>query len=64
VIDQYQRQGLGAALVRHLLVLGRNAGIKEFVAEVSADTTPMLKVFERSGLAVASTREGGVIRIY
>jgi RimJ/RimL family protein N-acetyltransferase len=63
VIDQYQGRGLGAALLRHLVVLARNAGIKEFVAEVLADNTPMLKVFEKSGLAVASTREGGVMCI-
>jgi RimJ/RimL family protein N-acetyltransferase len=63
VIDQYQGQGLGPALLRHLVVLGRNAGIKEFVAEVLADNRSMLKVFERSGLAVASTREGSVVCI-
>jgi GNAT superfamily N-acetyltransferase len=63
VIDQYQGQGLGAALLRHLVILARIAGIKEFAAEVLPDNTPMLKVFRKSGLALNSTRERGVMHI-
>src|SRR5262245_43642004 len=49
VIDDYQGQGIGAALLRHLAILARSAGLKEFTAEVLADSTPMLKVFKKSG---------------
>jgi GNAT superfamily N-acetyltransferase len=63
VIDQYQGQGLGAALLRHLVIIARVAGIKEFVAEVLPDNTPMLQVFRKSGLALNSTREQGVMHI-
>jgi GNAT superfamily N-acetyltransferase len=56
VIDDYQRQGIGAVLLRHLAALARAAGLKEFTAEVLPDNTPMLKVFEKSGLTFRSKR--------
>jgi GNAT superfamily N-acetyltransferase len=56
VVDDYQGQGIGAILLRHLAALAREAGLKEFTAEVLADNTPMLKVFERSGLKFSSKR--------
>jgi len=56
VVDDYQGQGIGAVLLRHLATLARQAGLKEFTAEVLPDNTPMLKVFERSGLKFNSRR--------
>ena len=56
VVDDYQGQGIGAVLLRHLAILARQAGLKEFTAEVLPDNTPMLKVFERSGLKFSSKR--------
>ena len=56
VVDDYQGQGIGAVLLRHLATLARQAGLKEFTAEVLPDNTPMLKVFERSGLKFSSKR--------
>ena len=56
VVDGYQGQGIGAVLLRHLAALGRRAGLKQFTAEVLSDNTPMLKVFERSGLKFSSKR--------
>ena len=56
VVDDYQGQGIGAILLRHLAAIARQAGLKEFTAEVLADNTPMLKVFERSGLKFSSKR--------
>jgi GNAT superfamily N-acetyltransferase len=47
VVDDYQGQGLGGALMRHLTKIARAAGLKEFVAEVLAENAPMLKVFEK-----------------
>jgi RimJ/RimL family protein N-acetyltransferase len=49
VVDEYQGQGLGAALMRHLAAIAVSAGLKTFVAEVLPDNVPMLKVFEKSG---------------
>jgi GNAT superfamily N-acetyltransferase len=63
VVDDYQGQGIGAILLRHLATLGRKAGLKEFTAEVLSNNTPMLKVFERSGLKVSSQRSGDGLHI-
>ena len=54
VIDAYQKKGLGTALMRLIAAIGREAGLKELVAEVLSDNAPMLKVFERSGLAMTT----------
>jgi len=56
VVDDYQGQGIGSVLLRHLAALARAAGLKEFTAEVLPDNTPMLKVFEKSGLTFSSKR--------
>ena len=50
VIDQYQGQGIGAALMRHLVALAREAGLKELIAEVLPENVPMLQVLKKSGL--------------
>jgi RimJ/RimL family protein N-acetyltransferase len=63
VVDAYQKKGLGTALMRHIAAIGREAGLKELVAEVLSDNAPMMKVFERSGLALTTKREGTVIHV-
>lgn len=63
VIDEYQGQGIGAALLRHLATTARDAGLKEFTAEVLPDNISMLKVFEKSGLKVSTKREPGVVHV-
>jgi len=63
VVDQFQGRGLGTVLLRHLAAIARNAGIHEFVAEVLPDNTPMLEVFEHSGLPMTSRREPGVVHV-
>jgi RimJ/RimL family protein N-acetyltransferase len=61
VIDKYQGQGVGAALLRHLASIARQAGLRELVAYVLADNRAMLKVFEKSGLKYTAKREAGSI---
>ena len=51
VVDNYQGQGIGAALLRHLAAIAREAGISELIAYVLPDNISMLKVLESSGLA-------------
>ena len=63
VVDQYQGQGIGAALMAHLAAIARAAGLKELVAEVLPGNLPMLKVFEKSGLQPVITREGQVVHV-
>ena len=63
VIDQYQGQGIGAVLLRHLATLARDAGVKEFTAEVLPDNAAMLKVFEKSGLQPRLKRAPGEVHV-
>jgi GNAT superfamily N-acetyltransferase len=63
VVDQYQGQGVGAALMRHLAVIARAAGLQELCAEVLADNASMLAVFRKSGLRLGITREAGVVHV-
>jgi GNAT superfamily N-acetyltransferase len=63
VIDQYQRQGIGSILMRHLAAIARAAGLQELIAEVLPENMPMLKVFERSGLHMTTTPEPEVVHV-
>jgi GNAT superfamily N-acetyltransferase len=63
VVDQYQGLGVGSALMRHLGAIARDAGLRELIAEVLADNASMLKVFEKSGLCLSTSREDGVLHI-
>jgi RimJ/RimL family protein N-acetyltransferase len=63
VDDAHQGQGIAAALMRHLFGIAREAGMRAFVAEVLPDNAPMLKVFERCGLAMTTRREAGVVHV-
>ena len=63
VIDDYQGQGIGATLLRHLAKIARGAGLKEFTAEVLPNNSPMLKVFEKSGLKFSTKREAGAVHV-
>ena len=63
VVDEYQGQGIGSALLRHLVTLARAAGLRELIAEVLPDNAAMLQVFERSGLELRRQRESGVVHL-
>ena len=63
VIDDYQGQGIGAALMRHLALLARDAGMKELIAEVLPENIPMLKVFQKSGLGLQTKHRAGVVDV-
>jgi GNAT superfamily N-acetyltransferase len=63
VVDAYQGQSVGAALMRHLTAIARSAGLKAFTADVLPSNGPMLKVFQRSGLPMSTRREGGTVQV-
>jgi ribosomal protein S18 acetylase RimI-like enzyme len=63
VIDAYQGQGIGLALMRHLVTLARAAGLKEFIAEVLPDNRAMLRVFEKCGLELRKRRDRQVVYV-
>lgn len=63
VVDKYQGRGLGAALLRHLAMIARQAGLRELVAYVLSDNRAMLKVLEKSGLKYTAKREAGTVYV-
>jgi RimJ/RimL family protein N-acetyltransferase len=63
VDDAHQGKGIGAALMRHLVALARQAGLKELTADVLPDNTAMLKVFETSGLGITTRRESDAAHV-
>jgi RimJ/RimL family protein N-acetyltransferase len=63
VVDEFQGQGIGAALMRNLASIARQAGLNKLIAEVLASNLAMLRVFEKSGLQMKLKREGAVIHV-
>src|SRR6516164_2985727 len=54
VVDAYQGKGIATILMRHLLVIAREAGLKELTAEVLPENAAMLKVFSKFGFRAGS----------
>jgi RimJ/RimL family protein N-acetyltransferase len=63
IIDVYQGKGVGTLLLRHLIAIAREAGLRQFVAEVLSENAPMLKLFEKSGLPVSVQREADIVHV-
>jgi Acetyltransferases, including N-acetylases of ribosomal proteins len=49
VIDDYQGQGIGTLLMRHLAIIARSAGLKELIADVLPENAAMRTVFRKFG---------------
>jgi RimJ/RimL family protein N-acetyltransferase len=63
VADDFQGLGLGTIVLKHLIHIGRETGIKLFEADVIAENTAMIRVFEKSGLPITKTLEGRNVHI-
>jgi GNAT superfamily N-acetyltransferase len=63
VVDRHQGQGIGAKLMRHLTTIARQAGLREFIADVLADNKQMLNVFGKSGLPMSARLDSGVVHL-
>ncbi len=63
VRDDWQRQGIGSHLFRRLIEIGRQAGIREFNADVLPENSGMLKIFHRSGMNTETATDEGVVRV-
>lgn len=63
VEDRYQGRGLGTLLMDRLVAYARAHGIREFVAEISAENDRMLWFIRRAGLPVEKKLEWGVWEI-
>jgi GNAT superfamily N-acetyltransferase len=63
VIDQYQGQGIGTALMRHLVGIARGIGLREWIADVLPENDAMLKMFTKSGLPLTTKCEANVVHV-
>lgn len=63
VVDDYQGQGIGTILMRHLAILARDAGLKELIAEVLPENRPMLLLFKKFGFKAASKTSPRVLQL-
>jgi ribosomal protein S18 acetylase RimI-like enzyme len=57
VIDTWQARGVGSILMRHLIKIASDAGLKELTAEVLPENAAMIKVFRKFGFNPAQRRD-------
>jgi ribosomal protein S18 acetylase RimI-like enzyme len=60
VRDEYQKQGLGIALITYLTHLAKRSGLLGFTAEVLVGNDPVFRLFDRMGFDVQKRNESGV----
>lgn len=60
VVDEYQDQGIGSALLVLLAKTAIERGIKRFTLEVLGENEPMLALMKHVG-AIIDRREGGIV---
>lgn len=63
VDDDHQSRGLGTLLLEHLAAIGRDQGIRRFVATTLPQNSRMLAVFRDAGYEVTSQFEQGTIEV-
>ena len=63
VADAFQRRGIGTRLLEQLAARAAAVGIERFVAEVLAENSQMLRVFEAVGFESTRTLESGTVEV-
>ena len=63
VTDAFQGHGLGTILIRHLMALAKQNGVRELTAEVLPENRAMLDIFEESGCPIVLKRERDVVHV-
>jgi len=61
--DAHQGRGLGSVVLEHLAVIGREAGLSRFTADVLPDNQAMVAVFREVGFDVKAAFDSGSIRL-
>ncbi|BCX02576.1 MAG: GNAT family N-acetyltransferase [Candidatus Roseilinea sp.] len=62
ISDEYQHQGLGRELLRRLVEIGRQEGVKRIVAEILPDNVGMIRVSEQVGFTCKYQPDEGVVK--
>lgn len=63
ISDHFHGKGVGSVLLEHLAAIGRESGIRGFVADVLPQNHKMMKVFEDAGYEVKHHFDDGVISV-
>jgi GNAT superfamily N-acetyltransferase len=63
ILDEYQGRGIGPLLIHHLARIARANGIQLFEADVLGDNERMLRVIRKSGCALRTVTNEGVLHI-
>ena len=63
VVDEYHRRGVGSHLLRFLMRIAREQGIRGFTATVITGNAAMMRVFQKSGCILHTEYDSGVISL-
>jgi len=63
VEEDFHGQGIAGRLLKHLVHIAREKGVRQFEAEVLAQNKAMLAVFARSGLPMKQNPADGAIHV-
>ncbi|MFK5634147.1 MULTISPECIES: GNAT family N-acetyltransferase [unclassified Ornithinimicrobium] len=63
VSDHHQGRGIGSVLLEHLADIGREGGVRRFVADVLPQNRRMIGVFRDAGYEVSHEFDDGVIAV-
>jgi RimJ/RimL family protein N-acetyltransferase len=63
VVDAWQGRGIGSILMRHLIKIAGDSGLKELTAEVLPENAAMLKVFGKFSFKPASRRDPQTVHL-
>jgi RimJ/RimL family protein N-acetyltransferase len=63
VVDSWQGRGIGSILMRHLIKLASEAGLKEVTAEVLPDNIAMRRVFDKFGFKPGKEHDPQIIHL-
>jgi len=61
IVDDFQGQGIGKALLKRLVDCARRLGIRQLEASVLPQNSRMTRLLHRSGLPLASSLQNGVL---
>ena len=63
VRDEYQKKGVGLAILTYLTFLAKRQGLLGFTAEVLMENQPMLRLFEKMGFDIEKRSSTGVYEL-
>lgn len=63
VDDTHQGQGVGSALMQHLALIARHAGLHRLTTDVLSENASMVKVLESTGARITKVRDHGVLHV-